>query len=156
VNVRRATAADAADLAGLSGQFGYPSDESAVRARLAAILARDDHAVFVADESGRAVGWVHVLVEDRVESDRFAEIAGLVVDAARRGHGLGATLVARAEAWAAERGLGAVRVRSNVVRRDAHRFYERLGYRASKRQAVFVKAMASSDGSPGPTGASGR
>jgi hypothetical protein len=32
-------------------------------------------------------------------------------------------------------------VRSNVVRRDAHRFYLREGYAEQKRQAVFVKRL---------------
>jgi hypothetical protein len=33
--------------------------------------------------------------------------------------------------------VGRVRVRSNIVRTDARRFYERLGYAVTKTQNVF-------------------
>jgi GNAT superfamily N-acetyltransferase len=47
--------------------------------------------------------------------------------------------VSAAETWAAKRGAKRLRVRSNVMRERAHRFYERLGYTITKRQAVFDK-----------------
>jgi GNAT superfamily N-acetyltransferase len=50
---------------------------------------------------------------------------------------VGKLLVQAAVRWAAERGYAKVRVRSNVVREDAHRFYEREGFQRAKTQAVF-------------------
>lgn len=56
-------------------------------------------------------------------------------------YGVGATLLAAAEAWAAARGHDTLRVRSNVIRVDAHRFYERLGYERVKQSLVFQKHL---------------
>jgi len=46
-----------------------------------------------------------------------------------------------AEQWARVHGFALMRVRSNVVRERAHRFYEREGYARVKTQAVFRKAL---------------
>jgi hypothetical protein len=42
---------------------------------------------------------------------------------------------------AAERGYRKLRVRSNVVREDAHRFYEREGFRRTKTQMVLDRKL---------------
>lgn len=78
-----------------------------------------------------------------LESDPAAEIAGLVVDEKFRGAGIGARLVAQAETWAAGEGYGLLRVRSNVHRDLARRFYEREGFRVTKSQNHFVKPLGS-------------
>jgi GNAT superfamily N-acetyltransferase len=135
--IRAAEPRDLDAIAVLAGQLGYPATSEAMARRLAALGERD--AVLVADDGGACVGWIHVSVIDSLESDRFAEIRGLVVDERQRGGGAGAALVGAAEAWARNRGCPRVRVRSNVVRERTHRFYERLGYRAVKSQKVFDK-----------------
>jgi GNAT superfamily N-acetyltransferase len=85
---------------------------------------------------------VHVFETLHVESARTAEVGGLVVEASRRDRGIGAALMDAAEAWARGRRLERVRVRSNVVRTAAHRFYVRQGYSVLKQQAVFSKHLA--------------
>lgn len=94
----------------------------------------------MADDVG-VIGWIHVAEKHALELDPFAEILALVVDEQARSRGVGATLVARAETWAAERALGLIRVRANVVRERAHRFYVRLGYSELKRQIAFAKTL---------------
>jgi len=59
-----------------------------------------------------------------------------------RGRGAGRQLVEAVERWAAARGLDEISVRSNVVRPDAHPFYERLGYIRAKTQHAYRKAVA--------------
>ena len=58
-----------------------------------------------------------------------------------RGQGVGRVLVERAEGWAKARGLKSVYVRSNIVRKDAHAFYQKLGYKIIKTQSAFRKAL---------------
>ena len=137
--VREATSSDAAALAALSTQLGYPTRLEEAAERLAAI--GNDGAVLVAEDAGAVLGWIHVCGIRFFQSPPFAEIGGLVVDEAARGKGIGRLLVAAAVRWAAEQGYGKIRVRSKVVREDAHRFYEREGFRRVKTQAVFDRKL---------------
>jgi GNAT superfamily N-acetyltransferase len=149
VTIRAAKAEDAPAMAGLCGQLGYPSATDEVGRRLAVLLARPDHAVFVAEREGvGVVGWVHVYLSPLLERDLQSEIGGLVVDEAHRGLGAGRVLMAQAERWTAEHGGHAVRLRSNVIRKEAHEFYRRLGYEDIKTSHTFHKPIDT-----GPRGA---
>ena len=141
MTIRSARESDAATVASLSTQLGYPASPEQIGDRLASIGERVDQEVLVAEQAGTVVGWVHVFRSDRLETDPFAEIGGLVVDRSHRGRGVGAALLDAAEAWAAARGLRAMRIRSNIVRDEARRFYENRGYTCSKTQAVFGKPL---------------
>jgi GNAT superfamily N-acetyltransferase len=144
--LRRARLDDAPAIAALSDELGYPNEAGAIRSRLAAVDARADELVLVAEtaggESGASVtGWVHVFGAARLESDPYAEIGGLIVTERARGGGIGQALLAAAETWARTRGYHDMRVRSNVVRERAHAFYRRCGYASPKVQRVFVKPL---------------
>lgn len=141
VRVRAAEATDAAMLASLSEELGYPATETEMVQRLSALAASPDDAVFVAVLGLAPVAWIHVAIATLLESPRHAEIRGLVVTGALRGRGIGAQLVAHAEEWARARGVARVRVRSNLLRERAHAFYERLGYAVAKSQKVFDKRL---------------
>lgn len=138
--LRTATIQDAECLAELSCQLGYPARAEDILKRLAQIESREDNAVYVAEVSGKVIGWVHIVARDLLESGRYAEIGGLVVDELRRGQGAGQALMNKAEAWAREHQCREIVVRSNVIRTATHRFYERIGYRVTKSQKVFRKA----------------
>jgi GNAT superfamily N-acetyltransferase len=139
VPIRAAAPGDAAEVARLSAELGYPADAAAVGERLAHLAgAPESHAVLVSvDGEDAATGWIHVSVERTVESEPYAEIRGLVVDEGSRGRGIGEALVRAAVVWARGRGLRRVRVRSNVVRERTRAFYLRLGFTVKKTQAVF-------------------
>jgi len=70
----------------------------------------------------------------------YAEIVSLVVSEKERGNGIGAGLLREAEKWASQR-VNKIRVRANVVRDDAHKFYSRQGYEHTKSQKVFIKRV---------------
>ncbi len=93
------------------------------------------------ERDSKLVGWIHVFVSQRLEADPFAEIGGLVVDSGARGQGVGSALLQMAEAWSRRQGFGSIRVRSNVIRAEAHEFFQKRGYSQSKRQAVFDKDL---------------
>ena len=140
--LRPAAMADAPQLAELCGQLGYPSTAAEVEARLRAIPAGDEHAIFVAENSeGKLVGCIHVFLMHAVEIDTQAEILGLVVDGDCRSMGVGKSLLAGAEEWARERGVRIIGLRSNVIRERAHAFYEREGYTVLKKQKAFRKGL---------------
>ncbi|WP_116130984.1 GNAT family N-acetyltransferase [Tropicimonas sp. IMCC34043] len=66
-----------------------------------------------------------------LKAARRAVIESVRVAAQHRGQGLGAALMADAEARARAGGCSLVQLTSNKVRGRAHAFYERLGYQAS-------------------------
>ncbi|HEY8230249.1 MAG TPA: GNAT family N-acetyltransferase [Rhodanobacteraceae bacterium] len=138
--IRVATRADADDLGKLSGQLGYPADAATVLRRLDDVIAHDVGVVLVAvDAQGGLGGFAHVESRRLLIADPFAELAALVVSETARGQRVGSALLAAAEAWAREQGFASMRVRSNIMRERAHRFYLREGYTEKKRQAVFLK-----------------
>jgi len=139
--VRLADIADAPALAALSAQLGYPAEVEAMKKRLLGLQQNDGHAVFVAQSNDDVVGWLHVFLHQLLESELMAEVGGLVVDGNARGTGVGRMLMARAEQWAAAHGCAAVTLRTNVVRTDAHAFYEKLGYRNIKTQHTYRKRL---------------
>jgi len=133
---------DVPELAELCGEMGYPSSVSEVEKRLQSLLDHGDHMVLVAaDEQDKPVAWVHTHLSFRLVAEIFAELGGLVVSETHRGQGIGEKLLAEAERWAAAQGVNLFRVRSNIVRKRAHGFYERAGYEQFKRQQVFEKSL---------------
>jgi GNAT superfamily N-acetyltransferase len=142
MRIRPMTPADAPLVADLTTQLGYPTTTEETAERLSSIAARpDEHAALVADDDGRALGWVHVELSTSLESGLKANIGGLVVDDEHRSFGLGAELLAAAEAWAREHGARRMVVRSRVTRERAHRFYEREGYTLVKTSHIFEKRL---------------
>ncbi len=142
LRIRAATGRDAHRIAALATQLGYPSTSEQVSERLAFLLHDPEHAVYVAESlDGNVVGWVHAGVRCLVESDPEAEIGGLVVDENHRRSGAGRLLMARAEEWARSKGLKSVYLRSNVIRNEAHNFYEKLGCRVVKTQRAYRKTI---------------
>jgi len=139
--IRCARTYDAAAIAALCGELGYPATRQQVVARLAAIESAAAK-VFVAENgSGEVVAWLHVGLCAQLTGDDEAEILGLVVAASARGDGIGHALVERALAWAREHGCTRVRVRSRLERERAHRFYEREGFEPVKTQRMFARRM---------------
>lgn len=135
---------DVAAVVQLSEQLGYPTTDAAIRSRMSMLSASPSDAVWVAiGENRNVVGWIHVGRRVLLESEPFAEILGLVVGDGERGKGTGEALVRHAEAWARALGLTRVRVRSNVLRERARRFYERIGYSVFKQQAIFDRTLDS-------------
>jgi GNAT superfamily N-acetyltransferase len=140
--IRVATSADAVELATLSGQLGYPADAPTVVRRLDGVTSHHAGVVLVAiDPQDGLAGFAHVEPRRPLITEPFAELAALVVSEAARGQRIGSALLAAAEAWAREQGFANMRVRSNVIRERAHRFYLREGYAEKKRQAVFLKQL---------------
>ena len=142
LRIRRARAADAARLADLSGELGYPVTAAATAPILRKLKSSKRDAVFVADSSEHGVlGWVHVSVNHLIEVGTRAEINGLIVAEGHRNLGAGARLLDAAEAWARKHGARGMSVRSKVERERAHNFYERQGYQHYKTQKAFRKSL---------------
>ncbi|WP_405082346.1 GNAT family N-acetyltransferase [Paenibacillus chitinolyticus] len=138
---RKAVVPDAPGMARLSAQLGYPADENGLAERLQYILTLPDHVILTAEYEGEVIGWIHAHARCSLESEPFAEIAGLIVDRKFRGQGIGRTLVKRCGEWTSSAAIGRLRVRMNVNRQDAVSFYEQMGFEPVKTQRVFDKSI---------------
>ncbi len=140
VAFRDAQASDAPMLAALAGELGYPTTSAEMERRLEVLRTDPRHKIVVAEHNA-LLGWIHVSMIETLESESFAEIRGLVVAETHRGSGIGRQLVAAAEHWANQKKCSRIRVRTNIVRVDAHAFYKKLGYVSKKTQDVFDKSL---------------
>ena len=126
--VRDASPSDAAAVAALLAELGYPTDAATAAHRLESLAALGDRALIALDGDD-ALGLVTVHrtpVLHRPSS--VGRITALVVSASARGRGVGRALVDAAERILMDAGCEMVEVTSNQKRTDAHAFYERLGY----------------------------
>ena len=136
MHIRTATAADAAALATLSGELGYPSTADQVRARLR-LLDDPERTLLVAEAGDQVAGFIDVHVQRVVESEPYGEVGGLVVGAAHRRTGVGAALLTAAADWSRGRGLERMWIRANLARVGPHAFYEVVGCAIVKDQRVY-------------------
>jgi len=142
VRIRAANHDDAAALARLCIQLGYDADADQLRRRLTQIDQDPNHAIFVAQqEGGEIVGFVDLDCRCLAIKDASVEVCGLVIDQSVRGRGYGQALMQKAEAWAQAIGASAISLRSNVIRKEAHAFYQRCGYEIYKQQLAFQKRL---------------
>jgi len=137
--IRPGTIHDSEGIAQLSGQLGYPSTKEQTQKRIKEIVDSPQQCVFVEVVNGKVVAWVQGFYAPRVESEGFVEIAGLVVDEAHRGKGIGKKLIADVIEWSAQFNCETIRVRTNMIRKETHVFYTKAGFVEVKEQKVFSK-----------------
>lgn len=129
IAVRRAAETDAAAIAVLSTQLGYPGDTSQAAERLHSLQEHRDIRAYVAEQDGNVVGFVGLMVFPAFHRDGLhGYLTALVVDEKRRGSGAGRALMQAAETWFAERGVKRVNLTTALHREAAHGFYEKNGY----------------------------
>jgi N-acetylglutamate synthase-like GNAT family acetyltransferase len=137
VHIREARQADAVEINSLSQDLGYVMvSHDVAEKRLAEILESGADKIWVGEEDGHILGWIHCFLTRRVASPAFVEIGGLVVSPDARRKGLGRQLVAHAAHWTQTYRMK-VRVRCNAKRTDTHQFYQAVGFSLSKSQYVF-------------------
>jgi ribosomal protein S18 acetylase RimI-like enzyme len=129
ISVRRAAGTDAAAIAELSTQLGYSSAEPQAAARLDSLKDHPDIRAYVAEQDGRVVGFIGLMVFAAFHRDGLhGYVTALVVDEKTRGSGAGAALLTAGEAWFEERGIKRVNLTTALHREAAHGFYEKRGY----------------------------
>ncbi len=132
MRIREAREEHAARLPPLLGQLGYPEQAAGVAGRLRALLAPGARAaVLLAEaEDGSLLGLLALHWGEMLHLDGpVARIGTLVVEETARGGGVGAALVAAAEARARAEGCTLLEVTSGRRRERTHRFYQSQGFR---------------------------
>jgi len=140
LTIRHAAPSDAARIADLLGQLGYPVAAELVPGRLERMLAEPGQSLLVAVDDERVVGLATIIVRHVITDDvPFARLASLVVAEDRRGEGVGKALAGAAEEIARAAGCTTIEVTSGDHRPGAHTFYRRLGYEERPRR--FLKRL---------------
>lgn len=141
VLIRPVQEADSSRLAELAEQLGYPCKVESVGMRISQYIDSDARTILVAESGGEVVAWTSMDVIDHFYLEPFVEISGFVVDKKCRSMGIGGKLMAEAEKWTMGKGFDTVRLKTNAIRKDAHRFYEGLGFEKTKEQYVYIKKL---------------
>lgn len=139
--IREAVMQDADGIAEIcTNSLGYPCRSELVAKRLRD-LDTEKQKVFVAVEDNSVAGFVHAELFQALYYEDLLNILGLAVRKSSRRKGCGTRLMEAAELWATEMNCTAVRLNSSSCRTEAHRFYEKLGYKNTKSQKRFIKAL---------------
>jgi GNAT superfamily N-acetyltransferase len=98
--------------------------------RLRALLVEAGYVLFAAEHEGRVLGLAAASLSRYFEkSGGYARLLVLVVADSGRSLGIGGMLVERIERWAAGAGARGIFVNGGSHRIQAHRFYEKRGFR---------------------------
>jgi GNAT superfamily N-acetyltransferase len=135
IKLREARPEDAAAVALLLGELGYPASEQQVAERLGRIAADATTLLLVAEAGGDVAGLASLHVQHIVEADFPGCVyTALVVGERFRRLGIASRLTEAIEAEARKRGCEHLVLGSAHRRADAHAFYETLGYEHSGRR----------------------
>jgi GrpB-like predicted nucleotidyltransferase (UPF0157 family)/ribosomal protein S18 acetylase RimI-like enzyme len=127
--IRPARPADAAAIAGLLGELGYPTDADQARARLTRVIGRDDAGALVYELEREPVGLVtYQLVDLLYRSRGQLRITALVVRAERRRRGVARALLAAIESLARERDCFRLELTTRPGRSEALALYLAAGF----------------------------
>ena len=110
-----------------------PSDLAPYEKAFAALTAQNGNAIIVGDDNGEVVACLQLTIVPGLsrQGATRAFIEGVRVAQTLRGKGVGETLVRHAIDRARTADCRMVQLTSDKSRTGAHRFYERLGFKAS-------------------------
>jgi ribosomal protein S18 acetylase RimI-like enzyme len=127
--IRDAELNDAPALAVLMCEFGYETTHAEMSARLERILPDPRYKTLVAVATDRVCGMIGTVSNASYEHNDFSgRIMALVVSTDSRGRGIGRALVTAAEKDFSKRKITRIAVNTHLTRKEAHKFYESLGY----------------------------
>jgi GNAT superfamily N-acetyltransferase len=140
VSIREAKCDDAAAIAVLLTELGYPASAAEIPGRLEVVTAAPGK-VFVAEQTGKVIGVGSVTRLTLLHrTEPVALLSALVVSSEHRGHGVGRALVEASAGQAASWGCTSLELTSRDERAGAHRFYAGLGFESPSRK--FVRPVA--------------
>jgi GNAT superfamily N-acetyltransferase len=121
-------------------QLGYPTRASEMEMRMEAICADKNYATFVAVSDGKVCGMIGTFTSYSYEHNSpSGRILALVVSEKMRGRGVGRALIAAAENHLAQKNIRRIAVNTRFERKEAHEFYEKVGY--TRNGFRFVKEL---------------
>lgn len=92
-----------------------------------------NHELIVAELDGEVIGTLHLIFLPSIsfQGGLRVQVESVRVDESQRGHGLGTEMMKWTIERAKVRGAHVVQLTTHKSREDAHRFYERLGFKGT-------------------------
>ncbi|MEF0939094.1 GNAT family N-acetyltransferase [Rhizobium sp. BR 362] len=123
----------AADALGGHGDTTDPAAYEDYLRAFRAIQSSPDQMLYVGELRGEVVGTFQTMITTSLTGRGSS---AMIIEAVQtrsdlRGQGIGAAMINFCIAEAKSRGVRLVQLTSNALRKDAHRFYERLGFKPS-------------------------
>jgi GNAT superfamily N-acetyltransferase len=140
ITIRSAEAGDAAALASLMSELGYETRTAEMEMRLEVIRADSRYATLVAIVDGKVAGMIGTFCRHSYEHNGpSGRIIAMVVTETMRDRGVGSRLLAVAEQNLADRNIRRIALNTRFEREEAHKFYEKAGYKRNGFR--FVKTL---------------
>ena len=137
--IREATIEDCISICKIcKNDLGYNCENELVKYRLEH-LDKNREVVFVAENDGVVVGFVHAETYNTLYFSSMVNVQGLAIDSKYKLNGYGKQLMQAVENWARNRGISFIRLNSGKERNNAHEFYRAIGYNNEKEQIRFMK-----------------
>lgn len=138
--IRQCCVDDAGDIYRLNkDEMGYDYSIELTAQKIADLCQSLNDRIYVAEENGKVIGYVHANNYDTLYFGHMKNIMGIAVSSLYKRQGIGSLLLAEVEKWAREDGAIGVRLVSGAMRKDAHEFYRQNGYIHEKEQINFKK-----------------
>jgi GNAT superfamily N-acetyltransferase len=140
--IRDATIEDLDSLTLLMNELDYPTTTAEMRTRFNTIKDHPDYKTLVITIDDEIVGMAGLHNGIYYEKNgRYLRVVAFVVKQTIRNKGIGKLLLTACENWAIEQGLTSVVLTSGNRdnRKDAHAFYQKMGYEI--KSSGFVKQL---------------
>jgi ribosomal protein S18 acetylase RimI-like enzyme len=120
------------DLGSQREKFENPLPESYYSA-FGQINNDPNHELIVAEQNGEVIGTLHLMFLPSIsfQGGLRAQVESVRVDKRFQGQGIGSQMMEWSMERAKQRGAHVVQLTTHKTRVDAHRFYERLGFKGS-------------------------
>ncbi|GAB3379287.1 GNAT family N-acetyltransferase [Lysobacter fragariae] len=140
LTIRPAQIGDAADVAVLLSELGYPCTREEAAERISRVLHEPRLYLLLAESAADVCGLVALDIRYSITRDADqARITALVVAPEANRQGVGRRLLREAEAIARQARAVRMELTTNVRREGAHAFYQSCGYAEGSRH--FIKLL---------------
>ena len=123
--------------------LGHDTTAALLEKRIEALSHNDNYRLLVYENgSGHQVlGFIQAEKYNLLYGEDGWNIIALAVSPEARRQGIGRQLLSALEAQAVKEGYAFIRLNCNIIRTDAHAFYQQMGYTCDKTQKRFIKML---------------
>jgi N-acetylglutamate synthase-like GNAT family acetyltransferase len=140
IKIRKVGFKDAKLISGLLKELGYPNPSSFAKDKILKLVKSKNNFVLVAEVNSEVIGVTHLHIAELFhEAGKLGRIMALVVNKKYRQAGVGHRLMLSLETIARKKGCTKIEITSALHRKDAHKFYQGLGYFEKPKR--FIKIL---------------